>query len=434
MLAVSAGSNSYDVTSLSLGVLRRAFVRPRGPGRRAVARGGSGAPARLAAERSVALSTGWVFLIARALGVTAAPARNWPRAEIWFERAMEQGTAMQARPEIGRTALDHARMLIARGLRRDRSRAAELLERAGIFRELGMMPFLASARRLEAHLTAPPLGVGVSLSGRDEAVLTRIAHGCSDAEIARELLIPVATAKRTARRVLRKVGMMRNEVRLRAAPGVPLPASTATERPLCIIVFTDMQGSTELFQRLGDAEARAIMREHDATVRGCLQSQRQRAKHTGDGGHGVVCFRESTRSIARCRCSASSRNATLVRLSTPSPCASASMPASRSPRMGNCSGRVGQPDGRNLRAERGATRSWSPTSSGRAGKGRSLRRSRMGITARLVRALPLVRDSMVSGRIANRAARERDQGGHPDAWNARRHSEVPDHAPVRDLQ
>ena len=284
MLAASAGSNAYDADVYSLGVygaLVDLADLGGAPSLAAVAE----RPLALAAERSVVLSTGWVFLIARALGVVATLARSWERAQTWFECATEQATSMRARPEIGRTALDYARMLIARGRRRDRSRAAELLERAtGIFRELGMMPFLASARRLEAHLTAPPLAVRVSLSGREEAVLTRIAHGCSDAEIARELLIPVATATRTARHVLRKIEMTRDEVRRRAAPGMASSVATPSERPLCIIVFTDMQGSTELFQRLGDAPARAIMREHDAIVRGCLDRHNgNQLKHTGDG-------------------------------------------------------------------------------------------------------------------------------------------------------
>ena len=53
---------------------------------------------------------------------------------------------------------------------------------------------------------------------------------------------------------------------------------------LRIIVFTDIQGSTSLFERLGDAVARSAGREHDDIVRACLRRHAgHELKHTGDG-------------------------------------------------------------------------------------------------------------------------------------------------------
>jgi class 3 adenylate cyclase len=50
------------------------------------------------------------------------------------------------------------------------------------------------------------------------------------------------------------------------------------------IMFTDIEGSTSLTQRLGDAAAQRIVREHDDTVRKALGSYLgKEIKHTGDG-------------------------------------------------------------------------------------------------------------------------------------------------------
>jgi class 3 adenylate cyclase len=49
-------------------------------------------------------------------------------------------------------------------------------------------------------------------------------------------------------------------------------------------MFTDVEGSTLLTQRLGDEGAQKLLREHNETVRGALQSYNgKEIKHTGDG-------------------------------------------------------------------------------------------------------------------------------------------------------
>jgi class 3 adenylate cyclase/tetratricopeptide (TPR) repeat protein len=239
----------------------------------------------LAAERGVVLATGWVFVIARALGVAATLLRDWPRAARWFNLAIEQATAMRARAELGRAQLDYARMLIARGRRRDQEGASALLARAAaIFGELGMSPLLAAARRFEARLAARP-PQDAALSAREAAVLVRLGQGCTDAEIARELLLPAATVGRTVGRMLKRLHLAsRADACARAAREPPAPTPPRPERPLRIIVFTDIQGSTDLYHRLGDDAARAAMRRHDAIVRACLtQHGGSQIKHTGDG-------------------------------------------------------------------------------------------------------------------------------------------------------
>jgi class 3 adenylate cyclase len=50
------------------------------------------------------------------------------------------------------------------------------------------------------------------------------------------------------------------------------------------ILFTDMEGSTSLTQRLGDARAMAVLRTHDDIVREALERHGgSEVKHTGDG-------------------------------------------------------------------------------------------------------------------------------------------------------
>jgi tetratricopeptide (TPR) repeat protein len=96
----------------------------------------------LAVERDVIFSSGWVFLIPRVLGVAAALNHWWDKAETHFHTALETAKNIGARPELGRSCLDYARMLVARGAQGDRPRAVDLVGQAGlIFSELGMEPF-----------------------------------------------------------------------------------------------------------------------------------------------------------------------------------------------------------------------------------------------------------------------------------------------------
>ncbi len=61
-------------------------------------------------------------------------------------------------------------------------------------------------------------------------------------------------------------------------------APVATPSGLATILFTDMESSTALTQRLGDAKAQELVREHDAIVRDALKNHGgSEIKHTGDG-------------------------------------------------------------------------------------------------------------------------------------------------------
>ena len=62
------------------------------------------------------------------------------------------------------------------------------------------------------------------------------------------------------------------------------PATTEMQSGLRIVLFTDMEDSTSITQRLGDARAMDLLRTHNALIRDALNAHSGReVKHTGDG-------------------------------------------------------------------------------------------------------------------------------------------------------
>jgi class 3 adenylate cyclase len=65
---------------------------------------------------------------------------------------------------------------------------------------------------------------------------------------------------------------------------------------LATILFTDMEGSTSLTQRLGDAKAQELLRIHNTIVRDALKAHDgSEIKHTGDGI--MASFSSATRAL-----------------------------------------------------------------------------------------------------------------------------------------
>jgi class 3 adenylate cyclase/pimeloyl-ACP methyl ester carboxylesterase len=68
------------------------------------------------------------------------------------------------------------------------------------------------------------------------------------------------------------------------APAAPVERPAAPAAPPVTLLFTDMEGSTTLTERLGDAQAQELVRAHNTIVRGALAAHGGReVKHTGDG-------------------------------------------------------------------------------------------------------------------------------------------------------
>ncbi len=84
--------------------------------------------------------------------------------------------------------------------------------------------------------------------------------------------------------------------------------SPPRESAFRVILFTDMEGSTALTERLGDAAAMDLLRSHDAIIREALgRCEGRQVKHTGDGimasftaaSHAVECSIAIQREFAR---------------------------------------------------------------------------------------------------------------------------------------
>ncbi len=74
-------------------------------------------------------------------------------------------------------------------------------------------------------------------------------------------------------------------------------AATKVSEGLQIILFTDMEGSTSLTQRLGDTEAQEILRTHNSIIRDALNIHGgTEIKHTGDGV--MASFPSAARALA----------------------------------------------------------------------------------------------------------------------------------------
>ena len=249
-------------------------------------------------KRGVMFSSGWMVLIPRVFGVAAMMGRRWDVARRHFRHAIDVATAAGARPELARTYLDYARMLIAQGGDDDRAEAAQLVKgAASIFRELGMSPFTRRADELARalHVDVPAAPAEHSehpddLSDREVDVLIRMARGRSRDEIAGDLILGRNTVAGHIRNIFEKVNVA-DEVGATAYAAekglaVELAPVVGTVAPslLRILLVSDVVASSALIHRSGDAKAHDLMQRHNALLRQCLAAhQGTEVAHTGDG-------------------------------------------------------------------------------------------------------------------------------------------------------
>ncbi|MFI5373723.1 MAG: AAA family ATPase [Candidatus Rokuibacteriota bacterium] len=258
-----------------------------------------------AAERGVLFSSGWMYAIPRMLGGIAALNRQWDTAEAQFRLAMDATRRERALPELGRTYLDHARMLVSQGEAGSRSRAIESL-RLGfqIFVDLGMHPFVRQAKQvaevLNIRLPAAvprPAAHPDNLSEREVEVLVRMAQGHSRQKIANDLVLGQRTIAGHLSSIFRKIGVsdeaaatayaLEQGLTPRATRGRQaqlLEPVAAAPRALRIILVSDVVASGDLIRRTGDTRAHELIRMHNTFIRRCLASHDGvEVAHTGDG-------------------------------------------------------------------------------------------------------------------------------------------------------
>jgi class 3 adenylate cyclase len=246
-----------------------------------------------------------MYAIPRMLGGIAALNRQWDTAEEQFRLAIDATRRERALPELGRTYLDHARMLATQAEAGSRARAIESL-RLGfqIFVDLGMHPFVRQAKRvaevLSIRLPAAvprPVAHPDNLSEREVEVLVRLAQGHSRQKIASDLVLGQRTITGHLSSIFRKIGVsdeaaatayaLEQGLTPRATRGRQaqlLGPVAATPRALRIILVSDVVASGDLIRRTGDARAHELIRMHNTFIRRCLASHDGvEVAHTGDG-------------------------------------------------------------------------------------------------------------------------------------------------------
>jgi len=177
----------------------------------------------------------------RVLGVLASTMSRWEEAEAHFLDGIAQNERIGARPWLARGRLEYAQMLLARDQPGDRQKALDQVDKAlPIFQELGMKGFMEQA---------------LTLKLRGQGILTSAG--------ARTSIDAVAAA----------VYVDNPDLRQHAAPD-----GTVT------ILFTDIEGSTEMTERLGDRRWLELLHAHNAIVREQVQAHGGfEVKSQGDG-------------------------------------------------------------------------------------------------------------------------------------------------------
>jgi class 3 adenylate cyclase len=189
---------------------------------------------------------------ARLMGLLATTLGRWDDAERHFEHALKKNTEMGAGRWITRTRLQYAMMLAERDDPGDQQKALALLSDA-----LDMAQRLGMKRDLEDALALKLKIQGVDLSGIDTSIDT----------VAREVLAD------------------HPDLRPQAAPD-----GTVT------IMFSDIEGSTEKTEQLGDTRWMEVLRGHNAIIRKQLKAHDGfEVKSEGDGF--MLAFQSARKAI-----------------------------------------------------------------------------------------------------------------------------------------
>jgi class 3 adenylate cyclase len=170
--------------------------------------------------------------VSQYLGLLAATMKRWEDAEKHFEDALEMNERMGARPWVAHTQHDYADMLLTRDDKGDRERALELVSEAlNMAQEMGMTGLVEKALALKLQAQ------GIDTTSPQ----TSIDAIAAIVETEQPDLPPKAVA----------------------------PDGTVT------ILFSDIEGSTSMTERLGDRRWLELLRGHNVIVR------KQVAAHEG---------------------------------------------------------------------------------------------------------------------------------------------------------
>ena len=125
----------------------------------------------------VVFTTGWMFLIPRILGIAESRRRHWEQGKTLFLQAIETATQADAKPELARSYLDYARMLMAQDPLRHHLEATEYTKKAlAIFQNLEMHPFIKRATSLIEKLQPHSQSLSLSSSVCEDQISNSSAN------------------------------------------------------------------------------------------------------------------------------------------------------------------------------------------------------------------------------------------------------------------
>jgi class 3 adenylate cyclase len=204
----------------------------------------------------------------RLLGMIGAVQSRWTEAEANFQKAMELCQTNGLRVELAATCRSYGHMFFTRNQPGDIDRAMPLLNRAlKLYQEMNMKVYVE--RVLRARLEAQ----------RALAAQAGLLNGTAGAERRR--------ARKTSLELLLPLTLDDQQSALTRAS----PEGTVT------ILFTDIEGSTEMTERLGDRRWLELLRGHNRILREQLARHGgHEVKAVGDGF--MVAFASAARALS----------------------------------------------------------------------------------------------------------------------------------------
>jgi DNA-binding NarL/FixJ family response regulator len=170
--------------------------------------------APMAARQVDVESVAYLGSVSYYLGRLATALHRWDRASEHIEDAWIHHSRMDARPWLAHTHRAAEEMLLARGAREDRRRAANEIDAAlALYRELGMDSWAMEVRALLPIRRDLPDG----LTRREAEVLRLIAAGRTNREIAAALVLSVRTVELHVSSIYAKIGVTGPAARVAAS-------------------------------------------------------------------------------------------------------------------------------------------------------------------------------------------------------------------------
>jgi DNA-binding CsgD family transcriptional regulator len=149
----------------------------------------------------------WSLVTSRVLGCLAHVAGRRARAIEHFERALTFCRASRFDHELAWSCHDYALALLETDARRDRMKAAALLDESGrIALSLGLQPLASRIDQLRTRYRARLVAKPAGLTSRELEVLRLLSAGRTNKEIAQALFISTHTVAVHVARVLEKTG------------------------------------------------------------------------------------------------------------------------------------------------------------------------------------------------------------------------------------